>query len=98
MKKHLSFLAGLVLLCACSKSHNQQNTNGSNVPAYYKDILINETLPNGNPAPQQEALGYFSLQSDAGTQLLVASRGRDRFESRGFRIVAINKSDGTVKW
>src|SRR5579859_75567 len=99
MKKNHLILAVFLLFGACKKNHDQQSAGGSNVPPYFEDILINETLANGSNAPFQRALGYFPLASDPGTQIMVASRGSEELnDARGFRIASINNSKGTVNW
>jgi hypothetical protein len=92
-------LAALVLLCACKKHNSGNGGNASTTPTYYKDIVINEKLENGDAAPWQYALGYFQLQSDPTTQIMVASRGTQELnDAKGFRIASINKANGVVNW
>jgi hypothetical protein len=59
---------------------------------------MNETVGRGGQ-PFQNALGFFPLTSDAATQIMVASRGKEEaYDAYGFRIAGINKTDGSVKW
>jgi hypothetical protein len=94
-------LAAVVLFSACKKHNSGSGGAGGNtsMKPYFKDITINETLEDGSVAPFQNALGYFGLKSDPNTQIMVASRGTQELNSgKGFRIAAINKTNGTVNW
>ena len=92
-------LVALVLLCACKKHNSGNGGNASTTPTYYKDIVINETVGSSGAAPWQHAVGYFQLQSDPTTQIMVASRGTQELnDANGFRIASINKAKGTINW
>lgn len=98
MKSAHFILAALALVGACKK-HDNTNPYDSNVKPYFKDIIIQEKLLNGNLVSWQHALGYFPSKDDPNTQIMVASLGVEELnDARGFRIASINKTTGKTNW
>ena len=99
MKPYPLLFAGLLFLGACKK-HGSSNPNAGTSPtthSFFKDNVINENVKGSQTF--QHALGYYSLGSDASTQIMVASRGwSEHNDAAGFRIAAINKTNGSVNW